>query len=108
MSGKNDASGLEAASWRAVVLVCKACGKRSSGPKKIKTKNAVAAARRIARSLEPRPRVLTTSCLGLCPKGALAVAMVGGAPGRARMARIESLKEMERLLPLLANPGTGD
>lgn len=61
--------------WKSVVLVCKACEKRSKGPKKI-------TARRVAKDLGracrnaavPRPRVVLTTCMGACPKKAFTVA----------------------------------
>lgn len=67
--------------WDTVVLVCKDCQKRGSGPRHLKTKTALSVLRHSLRSLRPRPRVVASSCLGLCPKRALTVAVVGGLPG---------------------------
>lgn len=65
-------------SWQAVVLVCKACKKRRNAPDKLKAGALVRAIQEGLRPITPRPRVVTTSCLGLCPKGATAVALVSG------------------------------
>lgn len=75
--------------WQAVLLVCRQCGKRSSGPKSLKAKEVVKLLRDAARAERPRPRVLATGCLGLCPKKALAIARVGG-PGAARIVGVGS------------------
>lgn len=45
-----------------------------------------------------------TTCLGLCPKKAVAVALVGGQPGGARIIAVDALKNLRHLLPLLAQP----
>lgn len=92
---------LESRSWNAALLVCNVCKKRSHGPRGFKAKAVVQEARRALRDLEPRPRIVLSNCLGLCPKGALAVAFVGG--GRdARICAIESIAQVEATLPLLA------
>lgn len=67
--------------WRAVVLVCKACGKRSKAPKEAKPKAIAADVRRLTKGLPQRSRIVLTGCLGLCPKGATAVAVAGHAVG---------------------------
>jgi predicted metal-binding protein len=61
--------------WKSIVLVCKACEKRSKGPRKI-------TAREVARQLKkaahearvPRARIVMTSCMSACPKKAFTVA----------------------------------
>jgi len=63
-------------SWQAVILVCRDCGKRSKGPQGFSTKEATSAARAAVQAERPRPRVLRSSCLGVCPKRAMAVARV--------------------------------
>jgi predicted metal-binding protein len=68
--------------WKQIVMVCKVCEKRSNGPKKFgakKVAHALLLALRQAR--QPKTRVVQTSCLGLCPKRAVAVAAC--APGGA-------------------------
>ena len=64
--------------WEAVLLVCKSCGKRSSGPKKLKPKKLAGLVRRASKQSNTRTRVLMTTCMGLCPKAAIAVAAAGG------------------------------
>ena len=63
------------AGWKSVVLVCRACEKRSKGPKKIAARDV---AKRVARACRdrqvPRARVVLTSCMGACPKKAFTVA----------------------------------
>ena len=73
---KNDAAILDRPKWDAVFLVCRDCGKRSRAPKEAKPKKLVGALRSLAKHERPRPRVLLTSCLGLCPKAATAIAFV--------------------------------
>lgn len=92
---------LESPSWNAALLVCNACKKRSNGPRGLKAKAVVQEARRALRDLKPRPRIVLTTCLGLCPKAALAVAFVGGG-SEARICAIESAGQVEAALPLLA------
>jgi hypothetical protein len=41
-----------------------------------------------------------TSCLGLCPKGAMTIAYAGRLEG-LRLAGVRTLGEVERLMPLL-------
>lgn len=90
--------------WDAVFLVCKDCHKRSSGPKKSKPKEFVTTLRKHAGAARPRPRVLMTGCLGLCPKAATAVARVGcDAP--TRIVAVKSKKQLEAALPLLRDIG---
>ena len=65
-----------------VLLLCRACGKRSDGPPQKEAKDASKRLRQAAREAgHPRPRVVMTSCLGGCPKKAftLAATGVGGA-----------------------------
>lgn len=58
--------------WKRIVLVCRACEKRSKGPKKIGAKDVGKALQRALRGA--RARIVLTSCLGLCPKKAITVA----------------------------------
>jgi predicted metal-binding protein len=81
------------AAWTAVVLVCRDCRKRSSGPEDIKLKAALHEARRALKQSGARGRVVSSSCLGLCPKRALAVAWAGahGAPTIAAVEHVEQV-----------------
>ena len=59
-----------------MVLVCRDCRKRRNGPADIKPKSLLKLVRHAARGSCPKPRVVLTSCLGVCPRGATAVAAV--------------------------------
>ena len=89
------------ARFGAVYLVCKACGKRSSGPKKLKPKEVAGLVRRASKSGAVRARVVMTTCLGLCPKKATALARVAsGTP--TRIVAITSGKEVDRAVAMLS------
>ena len=61
--------------WKSVVLVCKACEKRSKGPKKIAAREVAKQIGRACRDARvPRARVVLTSCMGECPRKAYTVA----------------------------------
>ncbi len=61
--------------WKSVVLVCKACEKRSNGPKKIAARDVAKQLGRASRDAKvPRVRVVLTTCMGACPKKAFTVA----------------------------------
>ena len=63
------------AGWKSVVLVCKACEKRSKGPKKIAARDVAKQLGRACRDAKvARARVVLTTCLGICPKKAFTVA----------------------------------
>jgi predicted metal-binding protein len=87
----------EAPAWDAVLLVCRECRKRGNGPREPKPKQLVQALKHSVREQRPRPRVLLTSCLGLCPKRATAVSRVGGSHGRAVIGAVTSLAEIDGL-----------
>ena len=92
-------------SWDALLLVCKTCRRRSQAPKGLKNKAVVQQAKRALSQLRPRPRVVLSSCLGLCPKAATAVAVIGG--GRpARIVAIHSQTELDTALPMLVREQT--
>ena len=65
-------------SWRTVVLVCKACKKRKNAPKKLKSGELLREIQYGVRGINPKPRVVAATCLGLCPKRATAIALVTG------------------------------
>ena len=92
----------ESPSWHAVFLICKQCRKRSKAPKHVKPKALAAIARAHSHEQRPRPRVVSTSCLGLCPKGAIAVAFVGGGL-QPRYVPVESGEQFEAVIAQL-NP----
>lgn len=89
------------AKFGTVYLVCKACGKRSGGARKFKPKEVASLIRRSAKADATRSRVVLTTCLGLCPKKATAVARVAtGSP--TRIVAIEARREIDRAVRLLA------
>lgn len=98
---KSDTAKALQPSWNALLLVCKDCGKRSSGPgKALKVKEVVHELRSASRDARPRPRVLLTNCMGLCPKKAVAVASADGTtPPRA--VAVGSVSALHDALPLL-------
>lgn len=64
-----------------LVMVCGDCQKRSSGPSKLKTKDAQKELKRGLVRAPMRLRTVRCSCLGLCPKKAIAVGIaVSGQP----------------------------
>ena len=61
--------------WKSVVLVCKACEKRSKGPKKLSAREVAKDLARACRDADvPRARVVLTTCMSACPKKAFTVA----------------------------------
>jgi hypothetical protein len=86
--------------WDTVFLVCKQCRKRSNGPEHLKTKALARTLRAATREQRPRPRIVMTSCLGLCPKRAIALAYVG-MQARPRILAIKSSARLAKALPLL-------
>jgi len=92
----------------ALVLVCKACGKRSSGPAKSgKPKKIAAAFKDAGKAARLKTRVVLTSCMGLCPKNATAVVVTGNRHGTAQFA-VEDLQQVESLLPAEAEASAPD
>ncbi len=60
--------------FRGAVLVCGDCEKRSSGPKKLRAKDLRKDLKRQLGPARHQLRIVQTSCLGLCPKKAIALA----------------------------------
>lgn len=83
----------------ALVLVCKACGKRSSGPAKAGKPKKIAEEFKLAsKAARLKTRVVLTSCIGLCPKNATAVVVTGGNRGATSFA-VEDRQQVSALLP---------
>ena len=82
--------------WDGVVLVCRQCRQRGSGPKKLKNKDVTRALRRELKGGAARPRVVLTECLGLCPKRATTIARVGGTAAASLWA-VHSIEEATAL-----------
>lgn len=100
---KDDAATVRTPSWQGVVLICRACRKRGNGPKKLRPKALVATARKAVGPQRPRPRVVMTTCLGLCPKAAIAVASVGASS--TRLAAVRSKRELASALVSMLGEG---
>lgn len=74
-----------------IALVCGECEKRSNGPSKLKTKQVRKVFKKELHNLPVRLRVVQCSCLGICPKKAIAVSVVAG--GRPLAAEVHSEDE---------------
>ncbi len=79
-----DSSLLVKVKFGGVVAVCSDCEDRSSGPSKLKAKTVRKELKRGLVQSPVRMRIVESSCLGLCPKKAIAVAAI--ASGRPLMA----------------------
>ena len=78
------------AKFDGLVLVCGQCEERGSGPSKLNAKDARKSLKKALGAQRTRVRIVQSSCLGLCPKKALAVAAAGqGAPSLLAAARHE-------------------
>ncbi|RZI63804.1 MAG: hypothetical protein EOP80_21825 [Variovorax sp.] len=74
--------------FRGAVLVCGDCQHRGSGPKKLRARDVRKLLKHDLGSARFKLRVVESSCLGLCPKKAMAlVALAGKAPALAAEAR---------------------
>jgi hypothetical protein len=84
-SGKHDADTLLVKpKFGGVVMVCGDCERRGNGPSKLRAREVRKQFKHGMGNLPVRLRVVQCSCLGLCPKKALAVAaMAHGEPVRA-------------------------
>lgn len=98
---KQGAPVAEKVKWDALFLVCTKCRKRKNGPDDLKPKSLIAAASRQMKKLQPRPRAVLTSCLGLCPNKAVAVAFVGGGLGEPRIVAVTSVTQLDAAMPYL-------
>jgi hypothetical protein len=74
-----------------IALVCGECEKRSNGPSKLQAKLVRKVFKRELHKLPERLRVVQCSCLGICPKKAIAVSVVAG--GRPLAAEVHSEAE---------------
>lgn len=88
----------------ALLLVCGRCAERSSGPSKRKAKKLGAEFKKALGAQRPRFRILDSSCLGLCPKKATAVAAaVGDAP--LRLAAVRGKSDVQAMAERLRGRG---
>ncbi|MDM0030799.1 hypothetical protein QTI33_01430 [Variovorax sp. J22P271] len=77
------------AKFGGVALVCGECEKRSNGPSKLKAQQVRKIFKKELHKLPLRLRVVQCSCLGICPKKAIAVSVVAGARPLAAEVRSE-------------------
>lgn len=82
--------------YTGAIMICKQCQKRSSGPSKLKVKDLQQPLKRALGDARLRFRTVQTSCLGLCPKKAIALAAVA-ADGTSLLAAI---REEDDLTPV--------
>ena len=85
--------------WDALLLICRKCKDRD-GAGEVKPKTLAKIARSLMKEHEPRPRVVLTGCLGVCPKGATTVAHIGNG-FTPRVIAVASWEELEQALPVL-------
>jgi hypothetical protein len=97
---KTDGPVLAQPRWTGVFLVCKACGKRSNGPRKLKPKELAGIVRTETKRSPERTRVVLTGCLGLCPKEAIALAHLGSGAA-ATLVAVRSRKQGRKAIGLL-------
>jgi predicted metal-binding protein len=91
---------LRPARWEATVLVCKDCRRRKNGPHDVKTKAIVHELKVGLSKAERRTRIVRTGCLGVCPKHAVTLALLGA--GRPMTAVVESTGQARAMGPTLA------
>ncbi len=89
--------------FEAVYLVCKACGKRGNGATKLTPKRLATLVRREAKGSNVRTRVVATTCLGLCPKKAVALARAADAAPLAIVA-VRSKRQVAAAVAELNGP----
>ncbi|MDM0011854.1 hypothetical protein QTH87_05315 [Variovorax sp. J22P168] len=83
-----------------VALVCGDCEERSSGPSKIDARQVRKLLKAELHRLPVRLRVVQCSCLGLCPKKAIAISVA--ADGRLLAAEVHSEREAREAASAIA------
>jgi len=91
--------------YTGAIMVCKQCQKRSSGPKKLNAKDLQQPLKRALGDARLRFRTVQTSCLGLCPKKAIAVAAVT-ADGTSLLAAIRDEDDLKPVAARLLGRST--
>lgn len=89
-----------------LALVCGECEKRSNGPSKLNARQVRKILKGELHNLPQRLRVVQCTCLGLCPKKAIAVAVA--ANGRPLAAEIRSETEAAEAAAGFARSLSGD
>lgn len=80
----------------ALLLVCGRCAERSSGPSKRKAKKLPGEFKKALGPERPRFRIVESSCLGLCPKKATALAAATG-DGPLRLAAVRGKSDVQAM-----------
>lgn len=89
--------------YAGAVLVCEKCERRDKGPKKLTTKELRGELRQALGGGRTRLRIVQTSCLGLCPKKAIAVAAVTPQAGSV-LAAVRRKRDVPALAAGLLGP----
>lgn len=89
--------------YTGAVMICGQCQKRSSGPSKLKAKALRGPFKEALGDARLRVRIVQTSCLGLCPKKAIAVAAVD-VGGPALLAEIRREDDVATVAARLRQP----
>ena len=102
-SAAEDTSVFVPTRYAGAVLVCEKCEKRDKGPKKLTTKALRSELRQALGGGRTRLRIVQTSCLGLCPKKAIAVAAVTPEAGSV-LAAVKRKRDVPALAAGLLGP----
>ena len=89
--------------YTGAVMICEQCEKRRSGPSKLTAKKLRGPFKDALGDARLRLRIVQTSCLGLCPKKAIAVAAVE-AGGQALLAEIRDKDDVTTVAARLTQP----
>lgn len=92
-TARTDPSLLVPVKFAGVVLVCGDCEDRKDGPHKLCAKEVRKALKRQLSKAPQRTRVVQCSCLGLCPKKALALVASGAGSANLVAAEVRSCDE---------------
>lgn len=98
------ASPFVAPRFDALLLVCGRCAERGSGPPRRKAKKLPGEFRRALGAERPRFRIVESSCLGLCPKKATAVAAATG-DGPLQLAAVRGRSDVQAVADHLRRRG---
>jgi len=82
------------AKFDALLMICSRCAERSSGPSRRKAKKLPGEFKKALGPERPRFRIVESSCLGLCPKKATAVAAATG-DGPLRLAAVGGKSDVQ-------------
>lgn len=87
--------------WQHLALVCRDCQGRRNGPDDLKAKRVARRLREQLEAAEVPARVLLVRCVGLCPRGAMIVALPDreGRQGVWALRSIEQLRQIDGAAP---------